>query len=121
MTYWAHRVIDVYKHLGRIGVIVEFGCKTEFTASMAKFRAMTRDITLQIAAQAPETVEQLLEQMCIKNDSTQVRELLDEISQYCGESVAVIRFVRWTTEPTCMPFEEAPEPPRSPALIQKVG
>ena len=121
MAYWPYRFLDVYEHLGHTGVMVEFGCDSAFLAGMEDFRALTRDITLQIAAQAPETVEQLLEQMCIRDDSKRVREFIDEISRHFGEKVAVTRFVRWTTEPTCRPFEDVPEPPPAPALIQRAG
>jgi elongation factor Ts len=121
MTYWPHRLIDVYEHQGRIGVMVEFACESEFLTGMKSFKAMIRDITLQIAAEDPETVEQLLEQACIKDDSKRVGDFLDEIAQHFGEKVAVMRFVRWTTERTCLPCEDSPEPPPAPALIQRVG
>lgn len=120
-TFTPCRAIDVYEHLGRIGVMAEFGCETDFVSKMEEFRNMMRDVTLQIAAEAPETVEQLLEQMWIKDDSKRVQDLIDDISRHFREKVAVTRFVRWTTESTDWPVEETPEPPPAPALIQRVG
>lgn len=116
-----YRVIDVYEHLGRIGVMAEFGCETDFVSKMKKFRDMMRDVTLQIAAEAPETLEQLLEQTWIKDDAKRVQELIDEISRHFREKVVVTRFVRWTTDETSRPVDETPEPPHAPALIQRVG
>jgi elongation factor Ts len=121
MAYWPYRFIDVYAHLDRIGVMVEFGCESAFAARMKDFRAMTHDIALQIAAQAPETVEQLLEQRCIRDDSKRVCEFLEDISQQFREKIAVIRFVRWTVGSTWLSSKDAPEPPPAPALIQRAG
>lgn len=46
--------IELYAHAnGRIGVIVEINCETDFTARSAAFRDFAHEIALQIAAAAP--------------------------------------------------------------------
>jgi elongation factor Ts len=47
-------MIEVYSHAnGRIGVIVEVNCETDFAARSQAFRAFTHEIALQIAASSP--------------------------------------------------------------------
>lgn len=46
-------IIDSYVHNGRIGVIVEVNCETDFVARTDGFKAFVHEIALQIAAMAP--------------------------------------------------------------------
>ena len=46
-------IIDSYVHSGRIGVIVEVNCETDFVARTDGFKSFAHDIALQIAAMAP--------------------------------------------------------------------
>lgn len=65
----AQGVVDAYIHLGgKVGVMVEVNCETDFVARNDQFRAFVRDICLQVAATNPgymqkeEVPEQILEQ-----------------------------------------------------------
>ena len=49
-------VIGSYVHDGRIGVLVEVNCETDFVARNEKFTDLVKDLTLHIAASAPEYV-----------------------------------------------------------------
>lgn len=46
-------IIDSYVHGGRIGVIVEVNCETDFVARTDGFKEFAHEIALQIAAMAP--------------------------------------------------------------------
>lgn len=46
-------VIDSYVHDGRIGVLVEVNCETDFVARTDEFKALAHEIALQIAAMSP--------------------------------------------------------------------
>jgi elongation factor Ts len=46
-------VIDSYVHSGRIGVVVEVNCETDFVARLDAFKALAHEIALQIAAMNP--------------------------------------------------------------------
>ena len=47
-------IVETYVHLnGKIGVMVEVNCETDFVANSDKFRALAHDIALQIAAAKP--------------------------------------------------------------------
>ena len=47
-------VVDAYIHGGgRIGAMVEVNCETDFVANTEEFRALARDIAMQVAAHDP--------------------------------------------------------------------
>lgn len=50
-------MVEAYIHgAGRIGVLVEVNCETDFVAKNDQFRELARNIALQIAASAPKYV-----------------------------------------------------------------
>lgn len=47
-------IVEVYSHgNGRVGVLVEVNCETDFSARSPVFRAFAHEIALQVAAAAP--------------------------------------------------------------------
>lgn len=52
-------VIEMYSHgNGRVGVMVEINCETDFVANSESFRKFAHEIALQIAAAAPEYIRE---------------------------------------------------------------
>lgn len=49
-------IIETYVHSGRIGVVVEINCETEFVARTDDFKAFAHEVAMHIAAAAPEYV-----------------------------------------------------------------
>lgn len=50
--------VELYSHgNGRVGVIVEVNCETDFVARSEQFRSLAHEIALQIAANAPKYVK----------------------------------------------------------------
>jgi len=50
-------IVESYIHgKGRIGVLIEVNCETDFVAKNEDFRAFVKDISMQIAASKPEYV-----------------------------------------------------------------
>jgi len=49
-------LIGSYVHDGRIGVLVEVNCETDFVAKTDEFKELVKDLSLHIAASAPEFV-----------------------------------------------------------------
>lgn len=47
-------LIESYVHGGRIGVLVEVNCETDFVARTNDFKAFVRDVAMHIAASNPE-------------------------------------------------------------------
>ncbi len=51
-------VVDSYVHAGRIGVLVEVLCETDFVAKNEDFKNFAHEISLQVAATAPSYVSE---------------------------------------------------------------
>jgi len=52
-------VVELYSHgEGRVGVMVEVNCETDFVARSEDFRKLAHEIALQIAASAPHYVKE---------------------------------------------------------------
>lgn len=52
-------VIELYSHGdGRVGVMVELNCETDFVARSEKFRHLAHELALQIAAMAPRYISE---------------------------------------------------------------
>lgn len=49
-------IVDSYVHSGRIGVLVEVNCETDFVARTDDFKALVHDIALHISATAPQYI-----------------------------------------------------------------
>lgn len=53
----AEGIVDSYIHMGgRIGVLIEVNCETDFVAKTEQFRSFVRDMAMQVAASRPEYV-----------------------------------------------------------------
>ena len=46
-------LIESYVHSGRIGVVVEVNCETDFVARLDDFKTLAHEIAMQIAAMSP--------------------------------------------------------------------
>ncbi len=52
-------VVELYSHgNGRVGVMVEVNCETDFVARSEAFRSLAHEIALQIAAAAPRYIKE---------------------------------------------------------------
>lgn len=113
----AHRetsqgLIDAYIHAqGRIGVLVEVNCETDFVARTDTFKQLTHDIAMQIAGipttlaitedQLPEGAEGppeetvLMKQTFIKDSSKTIEQLVKEAIAQTGENIRIRRFARF--------------------------
>src|ERR1019366_7373166 len=49
-------IIGTYDHDGRIGVLVEVNCETDFVARNEIFKNLVKDISMHIAASSPQYV-----------------------------------------------------------------
>jgi elongation factor Ts len=49
-------LVDSYVHSGRIGVLVEVNCETDFVARTDDFKSLVHDIALHVSASAPEYI-----------------------------------------------------------------
>ena len=106
----AQGMIDSYIHGGgRIGVLVEVNCETDFVARNAEVRALVHDIARQIAATDPRSIGNeegaptdlpadelpLLRQPFIRDEKRTIQDLVHEAIGKLGENVVVRRFTRY--------------------------
>lgn len=83
-----------YVHGGRIGVLVEVKCETDFVSRNPDFQTFARELAMQVAASAPEDIAGLLEGPYIKDPGRKVGEIVKEAIQKFGENIEVSRFSR---------------------------
>src|ERR1700716_752533 len=62
-------MVEVYSHGGKVGVLVELLCETDFVAKTEDFKTLAHEVALQIASMKPESVGDLLEQEYIRDGS----------------------------------------------------
>lgn len=87
-------VVDVYSHAGKVGVLVELLCETDFVARTDDFKNLAHELSLQIASMKPSSVEELLSQEYVRDNSMTVDQLIKSLSGKLGENIQVGRFER---------------------------
>jgi elongation factor Ts len=106
-------VIEAYIHPGgRIGVLVEVNCETDFVARTDEFKELAHNLALQIAAMCPQFISPediaqetetdedakttcLLLQPYIKDPEKTVQDIVTETIAKVGENIKVRRFIRF--------------------------
>ncbi len=88
-------IIQSYVHGGRIGVIVELKCETDFVARSPDFVEFSKDIAMHIAASNPFDAEELKLQPYIKNSAATVGDYIKEAIGKFGENIEVTKFCRF--------------------------
>lgn len=79
---------------GKVGVIVEVNCETDFVGHNEGFQTLARAIAAQTAEAAPADMDALLASSI---DGKTVKDLVTEAVAKIGENISVRRFVRFET------------------------
>ena len=104
-------LIESYVHGGgRIASMVELNCETDFVSRTTEFKELAHNLAMQIAAMAPQYVDQtelaedsgenpeevcLLQQPYIKDPGRVIEDLVTDLTARIGENVRVKRFARF--------------------------
>lgn len=89
-------IVATYTHsTGKIGVMVELLCETDFVAKNEEFIKLARDLCLQVAAMEPKNTEKLLEQEFIKDSTLKIKDLVTTLNAKFGENIKVGRIERF--------------------------
>lgn len=104
-------LIETYVHAGgKIGVLVEVNCETDFVARTNEFKDLAHNLALQVAAMCPECVSKeemakdsesdpkmacLLLQPFIKDPEKTIQDIVTETIAKVGENIKIRRFVRY--------------------------
>lgn len=111
---YTDRFIESYVHNGGIGVLIELGVSDPLVVKSGVFKHLAKDLAMHIAAMAPATADDLMQQPFVKDPELTINQLIARAADDIREKITVLRFVRWSTEAP-QPLE--PEPPKSPAVI----
>jgi len=88
-------VVETYMHhSGKVGVLVEVLCETDFVARNELFKTLSHDVAMQIASMKPKDTDELLGQDFIKDPTKKISDLVKEVIAKTGENVKVGRFYR---------------------------
>ena len=87
-------LVEVYSHGGKVGVLVEVLCETDFVARTDDFKNLAHELSLQIASMNPSSVEELLAQEYIRDNSQTIDQLIKGVVGKVGENIQVGRFER---------------------------
>jgi elongation factor Ts len=87
-------LVGSYVHAGRVGVLVELRCETDFVARTDHFTSLLHEIALQIAAMNPKNVKQLLKGEYIRDPQFTIEALIKQTIAKLGENITVAQFQR---------------------------
>ena len=87
-------IVEVYSHGGKVGVLVEVLCATDFVAKTEDFKNLAHELALQIASMDPLSVEELLKQDYIRDNSQTIENLIKSVIGKLGENIQVGKFNR---------------------------
>lgn len=88
-------IIESYIHSnGKVGVLVDLRCETDFVARTDDFKTLAHEIALQIAAMQPENVQELMESQYIRDTGKTIEFIVKQAIAKLGENITVSRFSR---------------------------
>lgn len=88
-------IIESYVHAtGKVGVLVELRCETDFVARTDDFKTLAHELCLQVAAMNPKNVKELLASVYIRDTNLTIDALVKSTIAKVGENITVARFTR---------------------------
>jgi elongation factor Ts len=104
-------LVEAYIHgEGRVGVMVEVNCETDFVARTDDFKELVHNLAMQVAAMSPRYVDEsdipddekadptevaLMSQPYIKDASLSIKDVVLEAAGRLGENIKIKRFTRF--------------------------
>lgn len=89
-------LVEAYTHTdGKIGVLIEVLCETDFVARNTDFKNFVHELALQVAAMEPKNIDELLGQPWIRDETKKISDLVKEKIAQFGENIKISRFERF--------------------------
>lgn len=88
-------LIEAYIHAGKIGVLLEIACESDFVVRNSEFKDLSHNIAMQIASMNPKDLPELLSGSYIKDEAMTVKDLVDQATAKIGENIQIKRFIRY--------------------------
>ena len=82
---------------GKVGVVVEVNCETDFVAKTDNFINFAKNVAKHIAYANPTDVDALLAQKFVDDETKTVTDLVSEATVSIGEKISIRRFARYET------------------------
>ena len=87
-------IIEAYIHQnGKVGVLLELFCETDFVANNKIFKELAHNIAMQIAALNAQDASQLLDQQFIKNPEKTIKDTINDYIVKLGENIKIGKFI----------------------------
>ncbi len=80
---------------GKLGVMVEVNCETDFVAKSDAFIEFAKNVAVQVAEATSASPAELMEQKFVKNPALSIQDMLNELVAKLGENSGVKRFVKF--------------------------
>ena len=87
-------IVEAYSHNGKIGVLVELRCETDFVAKTEDFKKLAHELALQVASMNPVDGDHLLKQEYVRDPSMTIDDLIKTAIAKLGENIRVASFSR---------------------------
>lgn len=88
-------IVSGYVHAGgKVGVLVEVRCETDFVARTDEFQKLAHELCLQVAAMNPKDVKALMDSAYIRDAGVTISDLVKGTVAKVGENITVFRFTR---------------------------
>ncbi|HVM77031.1 MAG TPA: translation elongation factor Ts [Candidatus Paceibacterota bacterium] len=87
-------LVHSYVHNDRIGVLLHLSAETDFVVRSEPFQKLAHELAMQVSAMDPKSVEELLAQPYIKDESRTVKDLLTDVIAKVGENVTINEIYR---------------------------
>lgn len=81
----------------KLGVVLEVNAETDFVAKNEEFRKFVADTAKHIAVKNPATVDELLEQKALVDETKTIKDILTDKIATIGENMTIRRFARYET------------------------
>ena len=89
-------IVESYVHTTqRVGALLEIRSETDFVSRNPDFQKLAHEIAMHITASNPETIEELLHQPFIKDESKTIQDIVNESIARFGENIQIARFSRF--------------------------
>ena len=88
-------LIECYCHSGKIGVVLELNCETDFVARNDEFQTLAHEIAMQIASMNPKNLDELLKSNYIRDESQTIKSLIEQAIGKIGENIQIKRYERF--------------------------
>lgn len=89
-------IISSYIHGGgRVGVLLELACETDFVAKTADFQNLAKELSMQVAAMHPKDVDSLLKQEYIRDPKQTISDVVKGVIATLGENIIIKKFQRF--------------------------